>query len=162
MRNVACTVDRFLGNLLKLLVCNNEKFGPQIQKHVKELVGHELNTALFPILFDQIKISVDKFFDSSGQVVVQETHTQFVENVIFIMKNILDSRTEQQPAEHLGITSIEFLMLAIVRYVRHLDSSIHAIQIKTKLCQLVEAVSRTRLHSGFKTSEAFVVQCTRW
>ena len=57
-----------MGNLLKLLVCNNEKFGPQTQKHVKELVGHELNTALFPILFDQIKISVDKFFDSSGQV----------------------------------------------------------------------------------------------
>ena len=70
---------------------------------------------------------------------VAETHTQFIENVIFIMKNILDSRTEQ-PSEHLGITSIEFLMLAIVRYVRHLDSSIHAIQIKTKLCQLVEAV----------------------
>ncbi len=63
-----CPVTQFLGNLLKLLVCNNEKFGPQIQKHVKELVGHELNPAIFPILFDQIKISVDKFFDSSGQV----------------------------------------------------------------------------------------------
>ncbi len=70
-------------------------------------------------------------------------HTQFIENIIFIMKNILDSRAEQ-PAEHLGITSIEFLMLTVVRYVRHLDSSIHAIQIKTKLCQLVEAVSSHR------------------
>ena len=59
---------RFIGNVLKLLVCNNEKFGPQIQKHVKELVGHELNPAIYPILFDQIKICVDKFFDSSGQV----------------------------------------------------------------------------------------------
>ena len=59
---------RFIGCLLKLLVCNNEKFGPQIQKHVKELVGHELNPHIYPILFDQIKIFVDKFFDSSGQV----------------------------------------------------------------------------------------------
>ena len=80
-----------------------------------------------------------------------EMHTQFIENIIFIMKNILDSHTEQ-PSEHLGITSIEFLMLAIVRYVRHLDSSIHAIQIKTKLCQLVEAVSYST------TSNEYVVQ----
>ena len=55
--------------LLKLLVCNNERFGQQIQKHVKELVGHELNPYIYPILFDQIKVFVDKFFDSSGQVI---------------------------------------------------------------------------------------------
>ena len=46
----------------------NEKFGAQIQKHVKELVGHELNPALYPSLFDQIKVCVDKFFDATGQV----------------------------------------------------------------------------------------------
>ena len=59
---------RFIGQLLKLLVCNNEKFGPQIQKHVKELVGHELNSHIYPILFDRCKAFVDKFFDASGQV----------------------------------------------------------------------------------------------
>ena len=31
------------------------------------------------------------------------------------MKNVLDSKSEQ-PAEHLGVTSIEGMMLAIVRY----------------------------------------------
>ena len=61
-------VCRFIGQLLKLLVCNNEKFGPQIQKHVKELVGHELNSHIYPILFDRCKAFVDKFFDASGQV----------------------------------------------------------------------------------------------
>lgn len=60
--------SRFISNLLRLLICQNEKFGAQIQKNVKELVGHELNPALFPILFDQIKVCVDKFFDPSGQV----------------------------------------------------------------------------------------------
>ena len=63
-----CVVRRFIGQLLKLLVCNNEKFGPQIQKHVKELVGHELNSHIYPILFDRCKAFVDKFFDASGQV----------------------------------------------------------------------------------------------
>jgi len=59
---------RFVGQLLRLLVCNNEKFGAQIQKHVKELVGHEMSPALYPILFDQIKAIVEKFFDQQGQV----------------------------------------------------------------------------------------------
>ena len=59
---------RFVGQLLRLLVCPNEKFGAQIQKHVKELVGHEMAPALYPILFDQIKVIVEKFFDQQGQV----------------------------------------------------------------------------------------------
>ncbi len=62
------TLENFLAQLLKLLVCSNEKFGPQIQKHVKELVGHEMSPLLYPILFDQIKLIVETFFDGSGQV----------------------------------------------------------------------------------------------
>ena len=57
-----------MGQLLRLLVCHNEKFGTQIQKHVKELVAHEMSPTLYPILFDQIKAIVEKFFDSTGQV----------------------------------------------------------------------------------------------
>ncbi|XP_013381612.1 neurofibromin-like [Lingula anatina] len=149
-----CPVTQFIGNLLKLLVCQNEKFGPQIQKHVKELVGHELNSAVYPILFDQIKICVEKCFDSAGQVIVNDWNTQFIENVIFIMKNILESRPDQ-PCEHLGVTSIESLMLGIVKYVRHLDSNVHAIQIKTKLCQLVEAMMNRRDDLTFRQEMKF-------
>ncbi|KAA0197873.1 hypothetical protein HAZT_HAZT005336 [Hyalella azteca] len=67
-----CPVTQFVGHLLKLLVCNNERFGPQIQKHVKELVGHEMSPLLYPSLFDQIKLIVDKFFDQQTQVVQME------------------------------------------------------------------------------------------
>ncbi|CAA9997793.1 unnamed protein product [Nesidiocoris tenuis] len=59
---------RFIGHLLRLLVCNNEKFGAQIQKNVKELVGHEMSAALYPTLFEQIKSVVEKFFDQCGQI----------------------------------------------------------------------------------------------
>lgn len=45
---------------------------------------------------------------------VTDMNTQFVENIIFIMKNILENKVEQ-PCDHLGHTSIESLMLAIVR-----------------------------------------------
>ncbi|XP_065165550.1 neurofibromin isoform X2 [Atheta coriaria] len=150
-----CPVTQFVDLLLRLLVCSNEKFGAQIQKHVKELVGHEMSSALYPILFEQIKTIVDKFFDQQGQVVVSDVNTQFIEHIIFIMKNILDSTKNDQPAEHLGVTSIEGMMLAIVRYVRHLDMTVHAIHIKTKLCQLVEAMMKRRDDLAFRQEMKF-------
>ncbi|CAH1153410.1 unnamed protein product [Phaedon cochleariae] len=150
-----CPVTAFVEGLLHLLVCNNEKFGAQIQKHVKELIGHEMSSALYPILFEQIKSIVDKFFDQQGQVVVNDLNTQFIEHIIFIMKNILDCTKNDQPSEHLGVTSIEGMMLAIVRYVRHLDMTVHAIHIKTKLCQLVESMMNRRDDLAFRQEMKF-------
>uniref|UniRef100_A0A336KLD7 CSON013094 protein n=1 Tax=Culicoides sonorensis TaxID=179676 RepID=A0A336KLD7_CULSO len=156
-----CPVTQFIGQLLRLLVCNNEKFGPQIQKYVKELIGEEMSSQLYPILFDQIRAIVEKFFDQQGQVVVTDINTQFIEHTIYIMKSILDGRqsndhTEQpSSSEHLGVTSIEGMMLAIVRFVRHLDMTVHAIHIKTKLCQLVEVMMKRRDDLAFRQEMKF-------
>lgn len=76
-----------------------------------------MSAALYPIIFEQIKTIVDKFFDQQGQVIVLDINTQFIEHIIFIMKNILDGTKNDQPSEHLGVTSIEGMMLAIVRYI---------------------------------------------
>lgn len=153
---------RFIGQLLRLLVCNNEKFGPQIQKHVKELIGQEMSAQLYPLLFDQIRGIVDKFHDQQSQgqpVIVSDINTQFIEHTIFIMKSILAPTKDQseQPSstEHLGVTSIEGMMLGIVRYVRHLDMTIHAIHIKTKLCQLVEVMMNRRDDLAFRQEMKF-------
>ncbi|RZF46610.1 hypothetical protein LSTR_LSTR002942 [Laodelphax striatellus] len=113
-----------------------------------------MSPALYPILFDQIKCIVEKFFDSHGQVIVLEINTQFIEHIIFIMKNVLEKKMEQ-PSESLGSTSIEGMMLAIVRYVRHLDITVHAIHIKTKLCQLVEAMMKRRDDLAFRQEMKF-------
>lgn len=159
-----CSVTQFVSSLLRLLICNNEKLGTQIQKHVKELVGHEMSPALYPILFDQIKNVVEKFFDPRG-VVISDSNTQFIEHSIFIMKNILDSKTDQ-PSEYLGMTSIEGVMLAIVRYIRHLDMTVHSICIKIKLCQLVEAMMKRRDDLAFRQELKFrnklVEYLTEW
>ena len=48
------------------------------------------------------------------QVIVLDLNTMFIDHIIFVMKNVLENKTDQ-PAEHLGVTSIEPLMLAIVR-----------------------------------------------
>ncbi|EDW66990.2 uncharacterized protein Dvir_GJ23901 [Drosophila virilis] len=159
-----CAVTQFIGQLLRLLVCSNEKIGLNIQKNVKELVGEEMSTQLYPILFDQIRAIVEKFFDQQGQVNVNVTdiNTQFIEHTIFIMKSILDPKASKDPnneqpspSEHLGVTSIEGMMLGIVRYVRHLDMNVYAIRIKTKLCQLVEVMMKRRDDLAFRQEMKF-------
>ena len=72
-----------------------------------------------------------------------EPNTLYMENVIFIMKSILESRGpsgSETASESLSACTIEPLMLNIVRYVRHLDPNTHSVQIKIKVCQLVNAM----------------------
>lgn len=77
------------------------------------------------------------------------------------MKSLLDGRQgkdqdEDIPvSEHLGVTSIENMVLAIVRYVRHLDMTVHAVHIKTKFCQLTEVIMKRRDDLTFRTEIRF-------
>ena len=50
---------------------------------------------------------------------------------------------------------LSIYVFAIGRYVRHLDSTIHAIQIKTKVCQLVEAMMLRRDDLTFRQEMKF-------
>ncbi|KAF4012121.1 hypothetical protein G4228_003606 [Cervus hanglu yarkandensis] len=112
--NADTPVSKFMDRLLSLMVCNHEKVGLQIRTNVKDLVGLELSPALYPMLFNKLKNTISKFFDSQGQVLLTDTNTQFVEQTIAIMKNLLDNHTEGS-SEHLGQASIETMMLNLVR-----------------------------------------------
>ncbi|XP_070572256.1 neurofibromin-like [Ptychodera flava] len=152
-----CPVSNFIRDLLKLLVVSNEKVGTAMRFNIKDLLGTELSPALYPILFDQIKDYIDTFFDNTGQVIVTESNTMFIENVILMLKKVLENKTEEA-AEHFGMVSIEVQMLALVRNVRHLDSSVsslHAIQIKKNLCQLVKTVMSRRDDLCFRQEMKF-------
>lgn len=132
-----------------------------MQKHVEAIIGEEMSAQLYPQLFDQIRGIVEKFFDQEGQVIVTDINSQFIEHTIFIMKSILDGRrtndeTEMlNAAEHLGVTSIEGMMLGIVRYVRHLDMTLGAIKVKTNLCLLVEVMMKRRDDLAFRQEMKF-------
>ena len=57
-------VTQFIDDYLTDYVWENEKFGLQTERYVEDL-GDELNPLSSPILFDQIKIQLDTFFDGS-------------------------------------------------------------------------------------------------
>ncbi|GLD53014.1 neurofibromin isoform X1 [Lates japonicus] len=108
-------VSRFLDRLLVLLVCGHDRVGLHVRTNVKDLLGLELSPALYPMLFNKLRNSIGKFFDTQGPVPINDTNTQFVEQTIAIMKNLLDNHTEGS-SEHLGQASIETMMLNLVRY----------------------------------------------
>lgn len=149
-------INQFIEQLLKLLVWPNERYGTHIQKHVKEFVALEISPSLYPILFDQIKSSLDKFFDSQQQVIVTELNTQFILHIIFIMRQVFEIKREGSP-EYLGsVTCVEAIFLLIVKYIRHIDPNyITNIQLKTKFCQLVESMMFRRDDLTFRQEMKF-------
>lgn len=60
--------SRFVCQLLRLLVCNGEKFGGAIQRHVKEIIGQDMSTQLYPLLFDEMRCVIEQFFDKRAMV----------------------------------------------------------------------------------------------
>ncbi len=48
-----------------------------------------------------------------------------------------------------------FRFLSFYRYIRHLDTTVHAIHIKTKFCQLVETMMARRDHLAFRQEMKF-------
>lgn len=61
-------VSRFLDRLLALLVCGHDRVGLHVRTNVKDLLGLELSPALYPMLFNKLKNSIGKFFDTQGPV----------------------------------------------------------------------------------------------
>ncbi|XP_012162697.1 neurofibromin isoform X2 [Ceratitis capitata] len=157
-----CPVTQFIGQLLRLLVCNNEKIGSNIQKNVRDLIAEEMTPQLYPILFDQIRSIVEKFFDQQGQVNVTEINTLFIEHVIYIMTLILSPKPVKDPnneqvaaSEYLSVTSIEGMLLGIVRYVRHCELNVYSLRTKGCLCNLVEIMMRRRDDLAFRQEMKF-------
>jgi len=71
-------------------------------------------------------------------------NTEFMEHVIYIMKNILsDTSAEKATAKEtrsISIACIEPILITMCRYTKFLESSFHTMTIKLKLCQLIEIV----------------------
>ncbi|MED6259190.1 Neurofibromin 1 [Characodon lateralis] len=59
-------VSCFLDRLLALLVCGHDRVGLHVRTNVKDLLGLELSPALYPMLFNKLKNSIGKFFDTQG------------------------------------------------------------------------------------------------
>lgn len=130
------TVKGFIHQLLQLSICTNEYVGTKIRVAIKDLIGQELSSALYSTLFKEIRCELDTFFDTSGQAVVQELNTCFVDQVIAIMKHILENKNDVA-VESFKMEIIEPMIIAIIRYTRNLPFTSRSLMIKSRICKLV-------------------------
>ncbi|KFD70579.1 hypothetical protein M514_02099 [Trichuris suis] len=153
-QDILCSVASFLNQLLSLLLIPSQKLEASILRHVKELCSYELHVSLIGHFFEQIHSVTNRFSDDTGQVNICSQNTDFVEHVVYVMKNVLlncsklDARTTQ-------LVCIEPIMLNLCKYAHVLEVGSQAFTIKSKICQLIKVVMTHRDHVVFQSEIRF-------
>jgi neurofibromin 1 len=148
-----------VSELINLLLCaaENESLVSQIEDQVQQLAKQEMSPHLIPILFDQVKATIDSFFDSKNnrQILVSETSTNFMHHIISILTSILTDR--QGDLMHLlAQCSLEPILFSACRYIRQLDSkSIPVIHLRLQYCALLTAMMNRRQDLLFRQEMRF-------
>jgi hypothetical protein len=129
---LAQLVDRFVGDILEMLVCENAV----VREAVKEILGSELSTGMYPLFFRHLEITITKLFGNNGEIICNERTSLHIEQAISVLKLILE-RTNDHSED---LTAVDFgtLVLAYAKYLNRLGRGHVALRIKVKLCQLVD------------------------
>ncbi|XP_062516439.1 neurofibromin-like isoform X2 [Corticium candelabrum] len=136
-------IKKFINEIVGLLVCSSDTFGLEIRENVRDLLGHELHPAFYPIVYQEITDCVRAFSPNTGQVTVNDRNTLFVEQVLSVGKMMLE--TELDSAEdYFLFSSLETTVITLARYARSLDLSHKSLVVKFKFCQMVDAILRRR------------------
>ncbi|XP_033102144.1 neurofibromin-like [Anneissia japonica] len=110
------------------------------------------------MLFDQIKERLERrVTGNKGQPVTSDSNTMFVGDLIVVLQNILENPSEEAN-EHLGMVSIEILMVLLIRYVRMVDQGMHhenMLKLKIKLCHLYKSMMNRRDSLTFRQEIKF-------
>ncbi|XP_046839575.1 neurofibromin-like isoform X2 [Xenia sp. Carnegie-2017] len=130
------TVKSFVGELLQLSVCSNDHVGTKIRVIIKDLIGQELSSAMYNTLFIEIRKTIEGFFTPAGQAILHELNTCFVDQVIAIMKHILENKNCVS-VDCFKMEIIEPIIVTIIRYTRNLPPISRTFIIKSRICQLV-------------------------
>ncbi|CAG8508989.1 2177_t:CDS:10 [Funneliformis mosseae] len=130
--NVHLMVEKYVQEMVDLLVCDSVV----VRENVKDSLGTELNPRLYVILFKHLESIVSRFFDSDGELSPTEKYTLFVEQAILVLKLILERI--QDASENLYTVDLGDLVLSFALYLNRLGSSLVALRIKKRMCQLAE------------------------
>jgi neurofibromin 1 len=114
----------------------------RMREGVKDALGTELNTALFPILLKHLKSIVAHFFEND-RAKPQSPFSHFIEQAISMLRLFFERITE--PLSELTSERVCSLLIDFTRYTNrlgNLGSEFQAIatRIKYKMAQLCELI----------------------
>lgn len=90
----------------------------------------------------RIDISEKIYCESTGRLVLCKKNWKFPPVYAWFM-------------HHKNCSIFEMHLMVIYRYVRHLDMSVHTINLKTKICQLVDVIIKRRDDLSFRHEMKF-------
>uniref|UniRef100_A0A7M5VE60 Ras-GAP domain-containing protein n=3 Tax=Clytia hemisphaerica TaxID=252671 RepID=A0A7M5VE60_9CNID len=147
-------VNRFISKLLSLLVCTNEHTSLNLRSAVKESLGFDLSTPLYPSFFAQCKATLGCLFDDNNQAMVNKENTIYVEQLIYVIRCILENKVDGVAAILITLP-VEDIILEIVKYIRALSTTVQTLVVKSKMCNLVENIMIRRLDLSFRQEMKF-------
>ncbi|WAR61885.1 hypothetical protein PtB15_12B577 [Puccinia triticina] len=134
----ARNVDRYIQEMVDLLVADDLR----MREGVKDALGTELHTALFPILLKHLKSIVAHFFEHE-RAKPQSPFSHFIEQAISMLRLFFERIVE--PLAEPVAERVAALLIDFTRYTNRLgclgsDFGPIATRIKYKMAQLAEVI----------------------
>ena len=144
--------EEFLNNLMDLLVSEYVS----IRESVKMMLGNAISPTVFKFLFKTLHVQAKQRIFSSDQADFTPTSILFADQCISIVKLILETEND---SENLSLISgFEDLILLLIRFVRQLTINVNNLQIRHKLCGLLESMMKKSNLLNFKNAFEFRMQ----
>ncbi|KAI9259080.1 hypothetical protein BY458DRAFT_479034 [Sporodiniella umbellata] len=127
-------VDGFVAEMTEMLVSSNV----YVREGVKDTLGSDLSPTLFMLLFRHLEDRMKKCFDSGGQPAHTNDNRLFVEQLVLVLRLILDRLVN--PGDYLLNIDFSTLVRQILDYLDRLSNTYATLRIKIKACILIEAL----------------------
>ncbi|RCI02984.1 Ras GTPase activating protein ira2, partial [Rhizopus stolonifer] len=127
-------VDGFVAEMTEMLVSSNV----YVREGIKDTLGNDLSPTLFMLLFRHLEDRMKKCFDSSGQPIHTNENRLFVEQLVLVLRLILDRLVN--PGDYLLSIDFSTLVRQFLDYLDRLSNTYVTLRIKIKACILIEAL----------------------
>ena len=141
--------EEFLNGLMDLLVSEYVS----IRETVKMMLGNAISPSVFTVLFKTLQTQAKQRIFASDQADFSPTSILFADQAVSIVKLILETEND---AESLSLLSgFEDLILLLIRFVRQLTINVNNLQIRHKLCGLLETMMAKSNLLNFRNAYEF-------
>ncbi|KAI9256885.1 hypothetical protein BY458DRAFT_441589 [Sporodiniella umbellata] len=131
-------VDGFVAEMTDMLVSDNV----YIREGIKDILGIDLSSDLFAVLFRHLENHMSKCFDSNGKAVRNPENKLFVEQSVLVLKLILDRLNN--PGDCLLNIDFSTLIHQFIGYLDGVPNTLITLRIKIKMCMLVESLMQKK------------------
>lgn len=131
-------LDIFLSQCLQLLFCHNLR----IRENIRDVLGVELSSKLFPYLLQSLESALASFFESSVPESVPQSGALVLEQAALLLKAMVERNDEIRDA--FFTADFESMCLNLAQYADNLRQDIAAFRVQIRVCHLCVSITQRR------------------